>query len=66
MKLEIGQKIKAIDPCIMFGSNNEALKIGKEYEIKAIGLSSITIQSEEAVNHTFYITELYKYFEKDE
>lgn len=63
MELEIGQKIIAIDPCVMFGSQNEALKVGKEYEIKAISKSSITIQSEEAVNHTFYLDELYKFFE---
>lgn len=65
--LEIGKKLEAIDPCVMRSTGEEALIVGKEYEIIDLTISedddeSIVIIDEQNEEHLFPIEELSKWF----
>ena len=65
--LKIGKKLEAINPCVMRSTGEEALIVGKEYEIIDITIGEentecIVIIDEQNDEHEFPIEELSKWF----
>jgi hypothetical protein len=48
-----GQKIKAVDPCTMYDSEEDALIIGKIYKIVEVTEKEIIVKTEIDQNHFF-------------
>jgi hypothetical protein len=66
--LEIGKKLKAIDPCKMYREEINALTVGKEYEIIDTSIDDedgdcIIIIDDQKERHHFPIEELSKWFD---
>lgn len=62
-KIQEGATIYAIDECIMKGSENPTLTIGKGYVVQYIERSKyFSIIDDENETHVFYLTEFNKYF----
>lgn len=66
-KLKKGQKIIAVDPCIMEYSKRPTLTVGKEYEVIRSGIdaynrNSFSVIDDENDPHDFDIEEFEKFF----
>lgn len=62
--IQIGDKLVAIDPCIMKLGGNPALNVGQEYEILRVRNDKISIKSNLGSDHYFYFTDLLLYFKQ--
>lgn len=64
--ITIGKKLKAINNCTMANTNEEALTIGKQYEVINIleseGETCIVIIDEQNEEHDFPISEITTWF----
>lgn len=61
-----GDKLIAIDPCIMEADGKPALIVGKEYKVISVRNSLFTIKSETSVEHHFYVSGYSDYFKYPE
>jgi hypothetical protein len=60
---KIGQKIKAIDPCTIYDSSEDALIVGKIYKIVKVTEKEIIVKTEKDKNHFFDKKLFYEFFE---
>jgi hypothetical protein len=58
-----GQKIKAIDPCTMYDSGEDALIVDKIYKIVDVTLHTIKVKTEIDESHTFDKVDFNEFFE---
>lgn len=61
--MKIGQKIRAIDPCTMYDSGEDALIIGKIYKILDVTLHTIKVKTEIDESHSFDKVDFNEFFE---
>jgi hypothetical protein len=61
--MKIGQKIKAIDTCTMYDSQEDALIIGKVYKVVDVTLHTIKVKTEIDESHTFDKVDFNEFFE---
>jgi hypothetical protein len=52
-EFKIGDKIKAVDPCLMSYQEYEALKVGKIYTVIDAGMRFFEVINERGEEHTF-------------
>lgn len=62
--IQVGDKLVAIDPCIMKLGGNPALNVGQEYEILRVRNDKISIKSNLGSDHYFYFNDLLLYFKQ--
>ena len=61
--MKIGQKLKAIDPCTMYDSGEDALIVGKIYKVNEVSEKSIKVKTEIDESHSFDLKEINDFFE---
>ena len=62
MRLEVGTKIIATDPCIMDNRGTAALTVGNTYEILSINKFEFVIHDDQADLHIFAANEFDEFF----
>lgn len=60
--IQVGDKLVAINPCIMSVSGTPALNVGQEYEIINVRKDTISIKSNAGRDHQFYFSDILSYF----
>lgn len=61
--MKIGQKIRAIDTCTMYDTEEDAFIIGKIYKIVDVTLHTIKVKTEIDESHTFDKVDFNEFFE---
>ena len=61
--MKVGDKIIAIDPCVMDDTNEPSLTIGKEYEVIKIVRNEFYIKDDIPQDHSFYFHDFHDFFE---
>ena len=64
--MKVGDKIIAIDECVMYDTDEPSLTIGKEYKVIKIVGNEFCIKDDLIQDHSFTFTEFEEFFERKE